>query len=174
MDIPEGYGIVESQVYRSAMLQHCNYSLFNNIKTIILLSAESPTKALLQWIADSNIQLVHLGLQQLVRLSSGSWRPVSEELIKEGLEILLNVDMHPVLIMCTTGVQETGCLVGCLRKLQNWNFNSIIVEYRSFAGNKSRYNVEQFIELFDTDLVTLPQKLPSWFVSPITYPHPNR
>lgn len=30
-----------------------------------------------------------------------TWRPVSEELIKEGLELILNRDTHPVLIMCT-------------------------------------------------------------------------
>jgi tyrosine-protein phosphatase SIW14 len=60
-------------------------------------------------------------------------------------------------------VQETGALVGCLRKLQGWNYNSIVVEYRSFAGSKSRYPIEQFIELFDTDLVVLPSNLPQWY-----------
>ena len=51
-----------------------------------------------------------------------------------------------------------------MRKLQRWNFNSIITEYRSFAGARSRYNNEQFIELFDLDLVTLPPHLPTWFI----------
>jgi tyrosine-protein phosphatase SIW14 len=47
--------------------------------------------------------------------------------------------------------------------MQDWNFNSIVVEYRTFAGNKSRYQIEQFIELFDTDLVVWPSNLPGWF-----------
>jgi len=78
-----------------------------------------------------------------------------------------------------------------LRKLQNWNFSSIVAEvkniienfgnsiiftiikngvlfylikYRSYAGNKVRYVNEQFIELFDMDLITLPHNLPSWFI----------
>lgn len=47
------------------------------------------------------------------------------------------------------------------------------MEYRSFAGNRSRYAIEQvilnksylfqFIELFDSDLVVLPKNLPEWF-----------
>ncbi|ORX63430.1 hypothetical protein K493DRAFT_250082, partial [Basidiobolus meristosporus CBS 931.73] len=36
--------------------------------------------------------------------------------------------------------------------------------YRSYSGNKARYINEQFIELFDMDLVTLPAELPEWFV----------
>lgn len=159
--IPENYGIIEKNIYRCSTIQQNQFSIFKNIKTVLLLSQEQPTKYLLNWISDHNINLFHLGLQ--IKLPVNSWRPVSEELIKEGLEILLDDTLHPVLVMCTTGVQETGALVGCLRKLQDWNYNSIIVEYRAFAGNKSRYAIEQFIELFDTDLVVLPNTLPPFY-----------
>lgn len=38
-------------------------------------------------------------------------------------------------------------------------------QYRNLASSiKTRFENEQFIELFDTDLVTLPQQLPDWFV----------
>ncbi|EGF79271.1 hypothetical protein BATDEDRAFT_6727, partial [Batrachochytrium dendrobatidis JAM81] len=150
---PDVYGIVEKKVYRSSSLQPASYPLFRHVKTILSLSPEAPTKSLLNWIEDNRMTLIHLGYQQLIKPNTNSWRPVSEEMIKEGLELILNADKHPLLIMCTSGVQETGALVGCLRKLQGWNFNSIVVEYRSFAGNKSRYVNEQFIELFDLDLV---------------------
>lgn len=40
----------------------------------------------------------------------------------------------------------------------------IVKQYRSYAGTKARYVNEQFIELFDLDLVTLPLQLPAWFV----------
>jgi len=79
------------------------------------------------------------------------------------LQLVLDPVNYPVLVMCTSGIHQTGTFVGCLRKLQRWNFNAIIVEYRAFAGSKSRYMNEQFIELFDTDLVTLPKSLPAWF-----------
>jgi protein tyrosine/serine phosphatase len=96
---PDYYGIVEKGIYRCATIQQNTF--FKNIKTVLLLSPESPTKALLNWIKDNDIELIHLGLDHLAKFSSNSWRPVPEELIKEGLQVLLNVDMHPCLIMCT-------------------------------------------------------------------------
>jgi hypothetical protein len=44
---------------------------------------------------------------------------------------------------------RTGCLVGCLRKVQNWSLTSIFDEYRRFAGAKVRMLDQQFMELFD-------------------------
>ncbi|CAN0177575.1 unnamed protein product, partial [Ectocarpus sp. 8 AP-2014] len=46
-----------------------------------------------------------------------------------------------------------GTVVACLRKLQRWNLTSIFEEYRRFTKHKVRVQNEQFIELFDTDLV---------------------
>lgn len=43
------------------------------------------------------------------------WRPLADEVIKDGLELLLDRRNYPVLIMCTTGIHETGTFVGCLR-----------------------------------------------------------
>lgn len=97
-----------------------------------------------------------------IRDSRSKWRPLSEEVIKESLDILLNPANLPCLVCCAGGIQETGTLVGCLRKLEKWNFNSIVLEYRSFAGSKSKFINEQMIELFDIDLVNVPDS-PSWF-----------
>ncbi|KAF9539730.1 hypothetical protein EC957_005104 [Mortierella hygrophila] len=92
------------------------------------------------------------------------WKPLSEELIKEGLEMILDVNNYPIMVMDTSGIHEIGTFMGCLRRLQHWNFSSIIVEYRAYAGNKARYVNEQFIELFDIDWITLPASLPTWWI----------
>jgi len=85
------------------------------------------------------------------------------------LEIALNLKYHPIMVMCASGIHQTGTLVGCLRRLQHWNLTSILVEYRSYACHRStRYGDEQFIELFDVDLVTLPAALPQWFIEQTT------
>lgn len=78
-------------------------------------------------------------------------------------------DLHEELTcsyMCInrSGIHEIGTFMGCLRRLQHWNFSSIIVEYRAYAGNKARYVNEQFIELFDVDWITLPESLPPWWI----------
>jgi len=82
-----------------------------------------------------------------------------------------------------------GTVIGCLRKIQRWNLTSIFEEYRRHAGSKVfscswqfaarhrhdhglifplhsttqvRLLNEQFIELFDTDLVGIPENPPHW------------
>ncbi|KAI8868313.1 hypothetical protein GQ42DRAFT_164214 [Ramicandelaber brevisporus] len=108
------------------------------------------------------LELVHLGLQKWQHWEGG-WRFVSEELIKEGLEILLDPNRLPALIICGSGVHETDALVGTLRRLQGWSLSSIVFEYRSFAGHSARYATIQFVELFDVDLVSIPPEVPKWF-----------
>lgn len=44
---------------------------------------------------------------------------------------------------------RTGCLVGCLRKFQNWCLSSVFEEYQHFAGLKSRKTDLRFIETFE-------------------------
>lgn len=44
--------------------------------------------------------------------------------------------------------------------VSNWSHT----KYRAYAGTKARYVNEQFIELFDLDLVTLPPNLPDWLI----------
>ena len=62
-----------------------------------------------------------------------------------------------------SGIHEVGILFGIFRKLQHWNFSSIVFEYRSFAGPNARFNEEQFIELFDEQDLILPTNLPTWW-----------
>jgi len=162
---PENFGIVERGIYRSNSLIPINFPFIKTLelKTVIQLSPEVPIKAVTTFYQESKIQHIHLGLKAWK--PDETWKPVTEELIKEALEIVLDADYHPILVTCASGIHQTGTLVGCLRRLQNWSLNSILVEYKSFAANRStRFGDEQFIELFDVDLVTLPRNLPQWFV----------
>jgi Tyrosine phosphatase family len=59
----------------------------------------------------------------------------------------------------------TGTVVACLRKLQRWNLTSIFEEYRRFTKHKVRVQNEQFIELFDTDLVRIPAIAPRFLTT---------
>jgi len=75
---------------------------------------------------------------------------IPEDAIRDALLVLLDSRNHPILIHCNKGKHRTGCLVGCLRKLQRWSLTSIFDEYRRFAGTKVRVLDQQFIELFRT------------------------
>ncbi|KAK7200400.1 Tyrosine phosphatase family [Novymonas esmeraldas] len=80
---------------------------------------------------------------------------LSEAVVVSILHILVDPQYYPLLITCSKGRYRSGIVCGCLRKLQGWNLVSILEEYRRFAGNKSRADNEEFIELFDEDLVSL-------------------
>ncbi|SPO31258.1 related to OCA1 - putative protein tyrosine phosphatase [Ustilago trichophora] len=95
---------------------------------------------------------------------SSSSPTLTEELVKDSLQILLDSSYHPVLVTDTSGIHEIGVLLGCLRKLQRWNFATILLEYRQFAGNRARATNERFVEMFDTDLISCPDEAaPEWF-----------
>lgn len=58
---------------------------------------------------------------------------------------------------------RTGCLVGCLRRVQRWSLTSILGEYQRFAGGRPRLIDQQSIELFDPRGIDYdPQFAPSW------------
>ncbi|KAG1448743.1 hypothetical protein G6F56_008857 [Rhizopus delemar] len=60
------------------------------------------------------------------------------------------------------GKHRIGCLVGCLRRIQNWSMTSIFDEYRRFAGTKVLAD-QEFIEMFDRTLVPYdPTYKPAW------------
>ncbi|KAK4353195.1 hypothetical protein RND71_028713 [Anisodus tanguticus] len=65
------------------------------------------------------------------------------------LRVIVDVRNQPVLVHCKRGKHRTGCLVGCLRKLQNWCLAAVVEEYKHFAGAKWRETDLKFLESFD-------------------------
>ena len=93
---------------------------------------------------EHGIQLLQFGVD-------GNKEPfdeIPEPVIRRALIAVLDTQNHPVLIHCNQGKHRTGCLVGCLRKVQQWSLVAIFEEYRRFAGNKARVVDQQFIERF--------------------------
>lgn len=110
--------------------------------------------------------------------------PVPKEGVADALRAVLDRRNHPTLIHCNKGKvhppskiqgaatkqlnptvpltlqlnmqHRTGCVVGCLRKIQQWGLTLIFDEYRRHSHPKSRALDQQFIELFDhSDLIEL-------------------
>lgn len=157
------FALVEPGVYRSSLPSPNNFSHIRSLylKHVVILSAERPMRSITTFFEENNISVSHTGRHGWT--SQKSWKPMSEEVVKESLEIVLRKDCHPILVCDVGGVHLVGMLVACLRRLQHWNLNSVVNEYRAFAGSKTRYANEQFIELFDIDLVTIPVNPPEWF-----------
>ncbi|RLN89104.1 hypothetical protein BBJ28_00006554 [Nothophytophthora sp. Chile5] len=174
---PLFFEIVEDQVYRS---NKCDASSFPflatlELNTVVYLSYDDLSRDLAAFFAEKEINVVrillllhlhgvspsaeldfdgglrgqmlaekiHLGMKY--RTASSQWKGISEGMAKEAIECILDQRRHPILVMC--------------------KYDSLFLpSYRNIAGSvKTRFENEQFIELFDVDLVTLPQQLPLWF-----------
>jgi len=161
---PPLYGLVEDGVHRSGhpVVLHLSFLERLRLKTVLYLSPDAP-EAWFKEFCEGSIDLVHLRTDES-RVSA--WAPVSEGTVLDALFVVLDQARHPVLVIDQLGMHRTGLIIGCLRKVQGWALTSIIDEYRRFAGRKSRLQNEQFIELFDVDLVRLPAQLPAWFKRP--------
>jgi protein tyrosine/serine phosphatase len=159
---PEAFGIVAPGIYRSSALHPSHFSFLKSLKlkTVVVLSPEAPSRTITHFLNDNQIKLLHLGHVPVLHHPT-PWS-LSEELIKDALELILDSALSPLLITCTSGAHETGVLVGCLRKLQGWSITSLIMEYRLFAGSKARFGHEQFMELFDLDLIAISRHVPIW------------
>lgn len=163
---PQNFGLVEDNLYRSGQPNELNFPFLEKLglKTIVFLAPEDPNRRFIDFIDDQDIVLHHLGCNS----TGNGWEALSEEVVLEALELLLDPRNYPLMVMCNLGRHRTGypsnpgTVVGCLRKLQNWNLTSILEEYRRYAGSKVRVLSEQFIELFDIDLVRIPQSHPKW------------
>ena len=156
---PQNFGYVEQHIFRSAQPNELNFPFLEKLrlKTVLWLAPEDPNALFLDFLDDQDIQFHHLG----VTSSNNAWDPITEEIVLAALEMILRKENYPVMVMCNLGRHRTGTVIGCLRKLQRWNYASIFEEYRRHAGQKVRV-IEQFIEIFDTDLVRIPPHPPQW------------
>ena len=67
--------------------------------------------------------------------------------------MLLDVRKHPLLVHCNRGKHRTGCLVGCLRRLQRWSVDECLNEYIDYSTPKERVSDQAFIKAFAVDEV---------------------
>ena len=131
------------------------------LKTVIILSSNFLDDSVSKFFEESGIQVVYVensvsdGLRGLL--------PFAEEMVTESLTVIADGGHFPILVVCKTGKNLTGVVVACLRKLQRWSLISIYEEYRRYAGgSRLQQQHEQFIELFDTDLVPIGQNAPQF------------
>ncbi|KAL7747171.1 tyrosine-protein phosphatase siw14 [Sorochytrium milnesiophthora] len=159
----ENICLVAPGVYRSAFPKKKNFSFLKKLglKSILTLILEDYPDQNMRFLQENGIKLFQFGV-------AGNKEPfvdIPEDKIVAALACLLDARNHPVLIHCNKGKHRTGCLVGCLRKLQHWSHTSIFDEYRRFSHPKSRSMDQQFIELFDASKVwgvVDQEHLPAW------------
>ncbi|WVF68470.1 hypothetical protein IAT40_003237 [Kwoniella sp. CBS 6097] len=144
---PENFALVAPGVYRCGFPKKRNFGFMETLrlKTVLTLVLEDYPEANLEWCQSQDIQFMQFGIP-------GNKEPfdnIPEDVICSALVAIMDVRNHPVLIHCNKGKHRTGCLIGCIRRLQSWSLTSIFDEYRRFSSPKSRAVDQQFIDLFD-------------------------
>ncbi|XP_024969465.1 tyrosine-protein phosphatase DSP1-like [Cynara cardunculus var. scolymus] len=144
---PFNFAVVDDGIFRSGFPDTTNLSFLKTLglRSIIYLCPEPYPEANLEFLNANAIQLHQFGIEK----SKNPSMEIQEEKIRGALNVLIDAKNHPVLIHCKRGKHRTGCLVGCLRKLQNWCLDAIYEEYKQFAGNKSRLSDQIFLQMFD-------------------------
>ncbi|KAK9365414.1 tyrosine phosphatase family-domain-containing protein [Lipomyces kononenkoae] len=158
--VPENFAVVAPGIYRSSFphAESFDYLKTKNLKSILVLVPEPYPEENMKFMKENNIQFFQVGM-------SGNKEPfvnVSDDTISTALKIAINPANHPLLIHCNRGKHRTGCLVGCLRKLQDWSLTMIFDEYRRFAHPKVRPLDQQFIELYDEREVLILGRVFRW------------
>ncbi|OWM79791.1 hypothetical protein CDL15_Pgr023203 [Punica granatum] len=144
---PLNFAMVDNGIFRSGFPDSANFSFIQSLglRSIICLCPEPYPETNMEFLKSNGIKLFQFGIE-------GYKEPfvnIPEDTIREALKVVIDVRNHPVLIHCKRGKHRTGCLVGCLRKLQRWCLSSVFDEYQRFAAAKARVSDQRFMELFD-------------------------
>lgn len=78
------------------------------------------------------------------------WMLIEKNIVLKTFEIMFDKKNYPMLV-----IDSSATLIGILRKIQKWNFNSILNEYRIYSGmsTKNNYFAETFLELLQVELI---------------------
>lgn len=149
MESPSNFGHVNSGIYRSSFPKPENFDFLStlHLKSILLLLPEEYPEENRMFCRENNIQLFQVGLD-------GNKEPfvhIKPQKLWEALRVALDPQNQPLLIHCNMGKHRTGCLVGCIRRLQQWSLSLIFEEYRRYAFPKVRSLDLLLIELFDDE-----------------------
>lgn len=156
---PDNFAMVWKGIYRSAFPAKKNLPFLRTIgiRSVLCLCPENYPDGSLAFFESNGIRLIQHGVDGNKAPDDREGAYMAPEVVARAIGELLDASTHPVLIHCNQGKHRTGCLVGCLRKVQRWSSVATFEEYRRFAGEKARLVDLQFIELFDTTLIPPPQ-----------------
>lgn len=143
---PENFAMVWRGVYRSGFPTKKNLAFLQQLglRSILYLCPEEYPDSHLGFLEEQGVQLLQFG----VTGNKEPFEEMADDVVRAALRAVIDPANHPLLIHCNQGKHRTGCLVGCLRRMQRWSLVAICDEYRRFAGSKARVVDQQFIERF--------------------------
>jgi len=147
---PANYGSVQhGAVFRSGFpqAQHTDFLESLHIRSILTLVDTELSEPYTRFISEFGIDHTRV----LIAANKDGQVRATDDSICAALAFVLNPDNQPLYIHCNQGRHRTGCVVGCLRKLQQWPLDEILAEYRTYASPKTRSADIELITKFEPD-----------------------
>jgi hypothetical protein len=111
-----------------------------------------------------NVRLVHHHVKRFTVERTN----INPAVVASVLSLMISTAELPLYVHCLDGMQATGVVVMCLRKLQHWSIPSILAEYARYAEMDGVRSVEPHCERFVSDFneeVVVTEALPQWLWS---------
>ena len=147
MIVPLSFSQVQEGVYRSAYPATKSLPFIKQLglKSMVCLSPNDIRPDLEEFCSENEIALHRFDLKH----NQDPFVIMSEDMIKDILEVIQKPENFPVLLFCTAGKVRTGCVVGCLRKRSGWSMASIIQEFELFTEPEGLLCDLHFIDAFE-------------------------
>lgn len=160
---PTGFLHIDSEICRGLTpitRQNMNFLLHDmRVSTVINVSNDTLNIASLSVGHDIIVHNLNHG-EEFLYMSVAN----AEDFVKKAVELILSCPNVLILGSQQHSTHVDMVLVAVLRRLQGWTLTSVLSELRTCIG-KSLFDVEQFIEYFDMDLIDLPPSLPDCLLS---------
>lgn len=153
--------LIEDGVYRGGhpSLKNMRFLRRLKLRTILSLVPEptGPSRDLCEYCEEEHIRLIW---HQVDKYDDGfSHTP---QLVASILSHVVDPRNHPLFLHCRDGGHNTGLVVMCLRRLQNWSLPPIYEEFMRYTkANDITFKEKQFVESFHAP-VAIPLQIPLW------------
>ena len=132
---PLRFAAVEEGVYRSGYptLRNLRFLRRLRLRTVVALTPAPVTADLEAWCDAEEVTLVrHVTVQEKGEDPLDS---LSVAVVASVVSTLIDPDQLPCLFFCMDGIQLSGVVAMCLRKLQHWHLGAIFAEHLRFASH---------------------------------------
>lgn len=170
---PFRHCMIEDALYRGAhpSLKNMRFMRRLHLRTVLSLvpDAAGPSRDLRDYCASERIRHVWHFVEKYD--DSFSHTPA---LVASLLSEMVDPRNHPLYIHCRDGAHNTGIVVMCLRRLQNWGLPTIFNEFMRYTkSNLIAYAERRFVESFHAT-VSIPVHIPRWLWDGVRYRnHPS-
>ncbi|KAI3394559.1 hypothetical protein diail_2550 [Diaporthe ilicicola] len=144
---PANFGTVVPGIYRSGYPQEADYAFLQKLKlkTIVTLVDKELPETFVPFMKTNNIQHRHITMQGTKK------ETIPIQTMAAILQVVHDKRNHPLLIHCNHGRHRTGCVVALVRKIQNWEPERVLDEYRAYASPKVRDCDVEYISKFQAN-----------------------